>query len=689
MTSPLQPIFPEERRWATVLFADVGGFTRLAERMEFESISDLIKEVWLRLDDIIWKYGGFIDKRLGDGVMAVWGAPYAGESDAERAVSAGLALLDSMKKFTQESQQPGARGLALRVGINTGPVLAGYVGAKDEYTVLGDTVNVAKRLEQMAESGRVLISESTYRLVRGDFKIQLLGPITLRGKTEPIRAYVVEQKREFATKVRYQSEEILHTRMVAREYELQRLTALYNQAVNFRKPTIVLLTGDAGIGKSRLLLEFSNLLEESEPNLTLMTTRALAQTSRDPFFMWKSLWQNRFGILDDEAPEMSREKFERGMQRIWGNSVDQDKITETTHLIGSFMGMSWPGSPYMAALDGRPEVKVSKVFELTKALFSHLGASSSIVLVFDDLQWADNLSLELVRFLVKPGSERIPLLIVAGTRKEFLREKLNWSNLGDRINLEPLPINAEIVRLAYPDLVDFPEEVMIELAKRSDGNPFFLEEMVKGLVKSGVAYSDSSPQEMITKLHVDTPGSLQAMLQARLDSLPRGARTIALMASVVGRVFWVGPVLAAARSASYTGTGLLKLRPPMIERVVQDGLRKLVQYELAFPRAGTHFSEDQEYIFKHSLLRDVTYSLIPEKYLPQYHLAVARWLVIRPDTKFKIMAADHFDQAGALREAARYYEYASREAETRGAKDEANWLLTKATEIQNRLDVQD
>ncbi len=656
MTSPLKPIFPEERRWATVLFADIGGFTQLAERMDFDSVSDLIKEVWLRLDDVIWKYGGFIDRRLGDGIMAVWGAPYAGESDAERAVSAGLALLEAMGNFSQESQQPGAPDLAMRVGINSGPVLAGYVGAKDEYTVLGDTVNVAKRLEQMAEAGSVLISESTYRLVRGDFKIQLLGPITLRGKTEAVRAYVVDQKREFATKVRYQSEEILHTRMVAREYEIQKLLALYNQAVNFRKPTLVLLSGDVGIGKSRLLLEFSNLIEESEPNLTLMTTRALAQTSRDPFFLWKSIWQNRFGMLDDDAPEVSRGKFERGMQQLWGSKVDPNMITEATHLIGSLMGMTWSGSPYLATVHGHPEVKVKKVFDLTKVLFKQIGGSGSIALVFDDLQWADNLSLELIRFLIQPSSDRIPLLILASFRKEFLGEKLNLGNLGDRINLEPLPINAEIVRLAYPDLVELPEQVMIELAKRSDGNPFFLEEMVKGLVRSGVIFSDSSPQEIVTKLHAETPGSLHALLQTRLDSLPRGARTIALMASVVGRVFWVGPVLAAVRSASYTGTGLLKLRPPMIERVVQDGLRKLVQYELAFPRAGTHFSEDQEYIFKHSLLRDVTYSLIPEKYLPQYHLAVARWLVIRPDTKFKIMAADHFAQAGALREAARYYE---------------------------------
>ena len=124
----------------------------------------------------------------------------------------------------------------------------------------------------------------------------------------------------------------------------------------------------------------------------------------------------------------------------------------------------------------------------------------------------------------------------------------------------------------------------------------------------------------------------------------------------------------------------------MIERVVQDGLRKLVQSELAFPRAGTHFSEDQEYIFKHSILRDVTYSLIPTKYLPQYHLAIARWLVIRPDSKFKVMAAYHFDKAGAPREASRYYEMASREAESRGATSEAQWLLSKAQNIMNKLD---
>lgn len=688
MTTSLQPLFPEERRWATVLFADVAGFTQLSERMEFESISSLLKEVWLRLDDVIWKYGGFIDKHLGDGVMAVWGAPYTGESDAERSVSAGLALVNAMRKFTTESEKPGVQNLVLRVGINTGPVLAGYVGAKEEYTVLGDTVNIAKRLEQMADSGRVLIGENTYRLVRGDFKIRLLGPITFRGKTEPIRAYIVDEKREFSTKVRYQSEEMLHTSMVAREYEIQKLTALFHQAINFRKPSIVLVSGGVGIGKSRLLLEFTNMLEESEPHLTLITTRALQQTSKDPFFMWKSLWQNRFGILDDDSSDVFLEKFENGMRSLWGVEADTDEAMEATYLIGSFVGVNWPGNPYLTEYLNKPDLKVAKVFELTKKLFAHIGSIGPVVLLFDDLQWADNLSLELIKYLVKPGPDRIPLLILGGVHNEFLAENINWRNIGEIISLKALPNNAEIARLAYPDLANISMDVLAEIAKISDGSPLYMEEIVKGLIKSGVIYSDKTSQDLITILRHNTPNSLQAMLQARLDSLPRGARTIALMASVVGRVFWVGPVLAAARSASYTGTGLLKLRPPMIERVVQDGLRKLVQSELTFPRAGTHFSEDQEYIFKHSLFRDVTYNLIPQKYLPQYHLAVARWLVIRQDTKYKIMAADHFDKAGALREAARYYEYAFREAETRGANEEARWFLSKTQDIKTKLDDQ-
>jgi predicted ATPase len=305
--------------------------------------------------------------------------------------------------------------------------------------------------------------------------------------------------------------------------------------------------------------------------------------------------------------------------------------------------------------------------------------------VFDDLQWTDRLSLDLLSHLLTPGTEPLPLLILAAARKEFFRQHPRWANKAEIINLDPLPVKPHIVLQAYPDMHDLPDEVQKELVQRSDGNPLFLEEMIKDLVKSGLSKSGTEPKELITYLRSRIPETLQAMLQARLDSLTREARMVALMASVVGRVFWVGPVLAAARSATYTGTGLLTLGPSLIDRVVQDGLRKLVQAEMAFPRAGTRFSEDQEYIFKHSILRDVAYGLIPRKYLPQYHLAVARNLVVRKDTTFKVMAAHHFDQAGALYEASRHYEVAAREAQSRGANDEAQWLFARARALKEKL----
>lgn len=684
MTSPLTTQrYPEERRWASVLFADVRGFTALSERMDFESVSDLIKGVWLRLDAVIQDYGGYVDKHLGDAVMAVWGAPFAGESDAEQAVAAGVALLDSLAAYIEESHLIGARELMMSVGVNTGYVLSGYVGAKNEYTVMGDTVNVAKRLEQAADPGAVVISESTYRLVRDVFKVHNLPPLTLKGKTEPVTAHVVEGRLEQPGKVHYRSEGSLDTRMVARESELKKLASLYKRAIRSDCPTLAVVIGDAGIGKSRLLMEFAIQLEDSEPNLSMISARALAQTSRVPFFLWKSLWHNRFGLQDNDSPDDAREKFMLGVQGLWGLQTGAGSAVEAAHLIGSLTGITWPASKYLAMCENDPQARVRRVFILTRELLRRACLARPTVLLLDDLHWADSVSLDLLDFLLKPGPESLPLLILAGIRPHFLRKHPRWANVSHIVPLKPLPMDAEIVAAAYPDLRDLPKEVRLELAHRSDGNPYFLEEMVKGLMKSGLT---NSSQEMIARLRARPPDTLRAMLQSRLDDLPRDARMVALLASVVGRVFWVGAVLEAARSVSSTGTGLLKLAPSVLDRVVQDALRHLVQAELAFPRSGTRFSDDQEYIFKHSLLREVAYSLIPHKYLHQYHRAVARWMIIRPDPKFQVMAANHLEEAGDLYEAARQYERAAHYARSRGATKEAKWLLERVRALYQKTE---
>ncbi len=681
MTALPSPTYPEERRWATVLFADVHGFTALAERLDFEEVSDLIKEIWLRLDSVINDHGGYIDKHLGDGVMAVWGAPFAGESDAERAVTAGLVLVDALKKFSRERGYTSSEGLNLRVGINTGYVLSTYVGLKDEYTVMGDTVNVAHRLEENAEPGTVLISGSTYRSVMGMFAVHRVGPLNLRGKKEPIEAYVVLRKREHFTRIRYHSENALNTHMVGRDEEMQKLVGLYHEALTAERPVVALITGDIGIGKSRLLMEFSRQLEATERGYTLFSSRALEQTSRVSFSLWKSLWYSRFNILEGDSLDEQRAKFSAGIRRLWGDASGLEAIV---HLMGSLIGLDWPESEHLKPLRGTPEILAQRAFEATGRLFRRVSERGLAVLLLDDLHWADDASLDLLDYLTGEDPTPYPILVLGGARPEFLRAHPRWVHKAVIISLAPLPQSPKFVRMAYPDLRDLPDAVLDELAQRSDGNPYFLEEMVKELVQSGALHSGSD-QEIMRHIRHLAPESLQAMLQARLDGLPTEARMVALMASVVGRVFWVGPVLAMVRSATHTGTGLLKMTAISAERAVQDGLRKLVQAELAFPRAGTSYSEEQEYIFKHSLLRDVAYSLIPHKYLPQYHLAVAQWLASRQDAKFQVMSAYHYHKAGVYLEAIRRYEIAAQEAEARGAAKEAQWLRNQADAARKKI----
>lgn len=684
-------LFPEERRLATVLFADVQGFTGLAEKYDFESTSDLIKELWLRLDSVIDEHQGYIDKHIGDAVMAVWGAPYASENDAEQAVLAALALQESFSEYQKVSNRLGVGELKLRIGINSGSVLSGYVGVRSEYTVMGDTVNVAHRLEHLAEPATIVISENTYRLVRGIFQVRRYSmPLQLRGRTEPVQAFIVDGVMPQPSRLRYRSADSLETMMVGREAELERMNEVFKEAIQTEQPTLILVTGEAGLGKSRLLMEFSSFLELNQPDISIMSARALAQATQIPFYLWKTIWYLRFGINESDAVEVTRERFLREIQRIWGFQLGPASSVEVAHLIGSLIGLIYPESPYLAAFESNSEERVKRAFELTRELIRRISALKPTVLVVDDLQWADSGSLALLSYLFEATETPLQLLVLGGARPEFFRQHLRWINIAYVIELEPLPVEAETISQAYPDLRSLPEVVLMELAQRADGNPYFMEEMAKSLVKSGLHLENLSADEILERLRANPPESLRVMLQARLDGQSRESRAVALLASVVGRVFWVGAVVAAARVAEGLGTGPLNSMPEaVIDRLIQDSLRQLVRGELAFPRANSPYSMDQEYIFKHSLLREVAYSMIPIKNRTRYHLAVGLWLAEHDNPEFKIMSAEHLEWGGAYKEAARSFETAAAVARARGAVQEAEGLLARAHEVRSKIEEKD
>lgn len=674
MTTPIAQPYPEERRLATVLFADVQGFTTLSDHMDFEDVGDLMKEVWSLVDKAIEAHGGYIDKHIGDAVMAVWGAPLASEDDAERAVLAALTLQSSLAHYAKQSSREGAHELKMRVGINTGPVLAGYVGARGEYTVLGDTVNIASRLETTAEPGDIVIGESTYRLVRGAFQMRRLTPLQVKGKSQPVQAYLVEAALDQPGPVRYRSMGGLETRMVARDSEMARLHELYQQAVLGSSPVLAVVRGEEGLGKSRLLMEFTSQLSVNEPHVNILSARSLAQANRVPFFVWKSLWHNRFGLTENDPPDKAGEKFVRGVQMLWGQQLSPISAIEAAHFVGALIGLEWPTSPYLARIAG-PQDRIDRAYLLTREILKRACIAGPTILLLDDLHWADSGSLDLLEDLLEPAEDSLPLFILSAVRPGILRQYRSLASVAEVVSLKPLPADAHIVAQAYPAIEELPEPTLAQIARVSEGNPYFMEEMVKTLLQSTAANGGAALAET-AEGNVQLPDSLHAMLQARLDSLSAEARGVALLASVVGRVFWAGAILAAAHQS--LGTGLLRMDAGVLGNAVSSGLAELVRAELAFPRAGTMFAGEQEYIFKHSLLRDVAYSLLPIKYRRIYHMAIARWLGRFGTPDFAAMLADHLERAGAYTEAAQQYEFAAQHARTFGAAREAEWLQTRA-----------
>lgn len=659
--------YPEERKLVSVLFADIIGFSHLADQLDFEIVSDVLRSMWLKLDQVIEEYGGFIDKHIGDAFMVLWGAPRAQEDDPERAVGAGLAVLQALEEFKTESGNPLAKKLEMRVGIHTGLVLAGYVGIKGEYTVMGDTVNIAKRMEEFAEPGSLLISEATYQFIRGAFQIKRLRPVAVRDTERLTNVYQVNEPLQQPSKLRYRSRGGLETNLVAREEELEKLKEIFEQTQGQKKPSCALIAGEVGVGKSRLLMEFVSHLEGKYPQLTVMSSRALEQTEQVPYYLWRELWFNRFGLNEDDPLEDARQKVIEGVLALWGQQLGEYPAVEAAHFIGDLIGITFEKSRYLESYREDPEERTKHAYLLHAELFTRALTRGPVLLILDDLHWADRSSLQLIDYLRRIRNKDMSLLILGGARPEFVRDHPELVQGTSYLELGPIPKQAEIVRSAYPILKEAPADLLQALAVRSGGNPYFLEELVKTIIPGGFEGMQAADIEG------NLPRSLRMLLQSRIDSLSMEARATALFAAVVGRVFWKGAVLSAFRGSKGV-TQALGVSSYNIIGKVQSALDELMEKEMAFPRVGSAFSGEKEYIFKHSLLRDVAYERLPKKYRAEAHLAVASWLSERANPERSVSIARHFELAGSHTKALNYYTEAANYARSMGNDQEADEL---------------
>ncbi len=618
------PPTQQQRKQVTVLFADLAGFTSMSETMDAEEVNELMNILWERLDGVIVQHGGVIDKHMGDAVMALWGIQAVREDDAERAVHAALAMQAALAEMELGAD------LGLHIGINTGPVLLGEVGTIGEYTAIGDTVNIAQRLEEAAPVGSILISHTTYRHVRAIFAIQRLAPVPVKGKAEPLRAYRVLRVRPRPFRQTTRGVEGIETRMIGRDAEMAVLQENLERILQTPQTRVVTVVGEAGIGKSRLLYEFENWIDLLPAQVLYFKGRARPGTTATPYGLLRDLFVRRFDIHDTES---AADRFRAGM----APALDREKADLVGHLIGLDFSASQAvqdllGSPYFGQL--------AEVYMLT--YFKTVAAQPTVVFL-DDLHWADDRSLDMIDRLVTEASD-LHLLVVCLARPLFLKRRPDWGQgHASHVQLTIAPLSTAESLALVDDIMQKADQVPDTLYKLvmdgAAGNPYYVEEFVKTLIEEGVVVKEGEQwqvkPERLTEVRM--PSTLTALLQARLDSLSPAEKEVLQRAAVVGYEFW-DQAIEALRPEEQTAA----LDLPLL-------LKSLLAREMIFERHHSAFAGATEYIFKHALLRDVTYETVLLKLRRRYHIQVARWLEKRAGerlTEYLGLIARHYESGG-------------------------------------------
>ena len=662
-----------ERRMVTILFCDVKGSTAMAEQLDPEEVMEIMSGAFEFLIQPIYCYEGTLARLMGDAILAFFGAPIAHEDDPERSIRAALEIVQGAGGYAAKlEREQGIQGLNVRVGINTGLVVVGEVGSdlRVEYTAMGDAVNLAARMEQNAPPGGILISHDTYRHVRGVFDVQPQEPLLVKGKAEPVLTYLVQRAKPRAFRVEMRGVEGIQTHMVGRQVELLALQRVFEEIIEDAETRAVTVVGDAGVGKTRLLDEFFNWFELRPETVWYFKGRAASTTQAVPYQLWRDLFAYRFQILESDSAAKAMSKFRDGMAGV----LEPDRAD----LVGQLVGFDFAaaGSEAVQALLGSPNFgQLARVYLVQ--YFRGMVARQPAVMLLEDLQWADDSSLDLVVQLVSELADA-PLLVVGAARPGLFERRPNWGEGQEayrRLELEPLSKRASraLVQEILQKAVQVPRELRELIVDAAEGNPYYVEELIKMLIEDGVIVR-GEPQwqvqvERLAKVRV--PPTLTAVLQARLDALPQGEKAVLQRASVVGRLFWdrlVGELTADEDERGDVGPLLGALR----------------ERELVFQREQSAFANAREYTFKHTILRDVTYETVLLKLRRRYHAQVAAWLEGHAGerlSEYLGMIAGHYELAREGAKAAEYLRRSGEEACRTNAYRDARDAFQRALQL--------
>jgi class 3 adenylate cyclase len=562
----------EERRLVTVLFADVVGSTAMGESLDVEDVRALLGRLFAIATDAVERHGGRVEKFIGDAVMAVFGLPIAHDDDGARALSAAIDLRDRVRADAALGDR-----MPIRLGVNSGEVIATRDADASQFLVTGDAVNVAARLQQNADSWSIFVGERTARAVGDRFRFGPRFDIEAKGKSAPLRA---RELRGFAEPTTHRS-----GRIVGRDADLDQLELVARRTFSERRPFLVNMVAPAGVGKSRLLEEFLGRLD---PTVRVATAQCLPYGQRLTFWPMRSILLSIVGLPEDATPEATRAGLTAWLRE--SSEPDPDRTADL-----------------LAATIGAPEVEGGDRVALHAAWrrFVELAAEwAPLVLVIEDLHWSSDSLLDLIEAMLQPRAD-VPLLMVVLARPELLDRRPGWGGgrrNGVSISLEPLPSIA--VAELVSDLLDTPAPAIVQaVVDRAEGNPFYAGEIVRSLVdRLGRSPDPAAVPEAIAAL----PDNVQATVLARLDALEPRARRAVQLGAVLGRTF-------AARA-------LPALDATLSGADADDAIAALLDRDLV-RHAGR-----ADVTFRHILIREVAYGTLPRAERARLHGAAGRWL---------------------------------------------------------------
>jgi len=639
-----------ERRSVAVLFADVSNFTAMSEQLDAEEVTEIINQLFERLVECIYRYEGTVARYMGDCVMAFFGAPISHENDADRALLASMDILNAVKEINEILPVR----LGITIGINVGTVVVGNVGTdmRMEYTAMGDVVNLAKRLQETAITGQILCSESIYEITIGSFNFRKLKPVKVKGKKRKVKIYQLMGAKDEPQELKGFS----ITRLVGRNKELSQLNQLVLQ-LEEGQGGVLEISGEAGLGKSRMKYELRQIIEDKR--ISFYQGHCPVYDTPIPYYPFVEILRDMLGIEDEDDEGQRKESLAEGINRI------SPQLEDYIPYISAIFSLRYDEVAKLTD-EERQEQIFSSVLRL---LESHIHKNGRpLILTYEDLQWADELTRELLGYLLENAST-LPILFCCIYRPEF---KPNWMR-DKRFVLMPI---GQLSHQEGLELIEnllsggrLPEELSNRILEKAEGNPFYIEEMVRVLIDEGALVRGREGFKLQGGVSdITIPDTIQGIIMARLDKLEYQAKQTLQYASVIGRIFprRVLEDISARREQ------------------LEEHLTALQRMELIFRR---QILPEMEYIFKHFLTQEVAYNSILLKKRRQLHLKIAESIEKlysdRLEEYYELLAY-HYEKGENWMKAFQYFSRSGRKAEEVHTERQAEQFQQRGEESLNR-----